>query len=649
MKISLPFRKRMMVLFCSVVGLLLIGSHLVLYFLVARMIHRDFDGRLLETATTLSDDLARYIASPDDITEVDTPGQIFEIFDEQGNPLALSRGLHGHPLEISFGHREGQSFKPQTFHLARQGAIRAVPVPVRSAPITELDRWSVIVPSNRGGTLEVCRFNVVQGIDHFPAPASDAPDHDHCLSSTADDAWHSATMPATETGKFTVSFDATPSLVTDARIGFSQGEQSESAAFPILIVFNSSGLIQARNGSVKQGSLPYRAGQTYHFRLLIDVPALTYSVWVAAANKTGQEIGTNFSFHKSRDWTLVVARSTREPDASLAELRGIVLFLLVSNLLVVGAVSTLYVRRSLRPLSNLTEKVTSLACRLRTGHPSPGKLFDQRLENLPVDSGDELRQLAEAFNQLTVILNDTFQQMRQFISDASHELRTPLSILRGEAELLLRRPRSPEEYKETVTVIHAELKHLADIVEGLFTLSMADAGQLRIARESLYLNDLLEEACLLVGQRAAAKGIKIERSHAEEVLSNGDDVLLKQLFLILLDNAVKYSLPHTFIRVGLRAEDGTAVITFEDQAIGIPAEHIPHIFERFYRVPAADGDDVQGAGLGLAIAQAIAHAHGGAIECASVPAKGSVFTVRLPREVKNIEYAGASSSKPGFS
>src|SRR5215831_4400287 len=99
MKIILPFRKRMMLLFCSVVGLLLIGSHLVLYFLVARMIHRDFDARLLETATTLSDDLAKYIASPNDIMEVDTPGQIFEIFDEQGNPLALSRGLHERPLE----------------------------------------------------------------------------------------------------------------------------------------------------------------------------------------------------------------------------------------------------------------------------------------------------------------------------------------------------------------------------------------------------------------------------------------------------------------------------------------------------------------------------------------------------------------------
>jgi signal transduction histidine kinase len=622
-------------LFCSVVGLLFIASYLVLYLIVAQVIHNDFDHRLLETATTLSDDLAKYIASPGDITEVDTPGQIFEIFDERGRPVALSRGRYGHLLGIDIEKRSSQFFKTETFDLPEHGKFRAVSVPVRSVPVTALDSWGLAVYSSRGGTLEVCGFQIGAdaNLSSHAAPVPATKDPSRCVTAPADYSWHDTAMPARGTGKFTVSFEATPSLITETRVGLSQGEQTESAAFPISVFFNSSGLIQARNGESKQGAIPYRAGHSYYFRLLVDMTARGYSVFVKPAKGQERELGSNFSFRKPRDWTLVVARSTRETDASLVKLQRIILILLVSNLILVAVSSASYVRRSLRPLSDLTERVASLGQYLKTQHPSEACRYQQRLPPLQIDSNDEPGRLAEAFNQLAAILNDTLQQMRQFVSNASHELRTPLAILCGEAELLLRRPRSSEEYGQTLTVIHTELKHLADIVEGLFTLSMADAGQLRIARESLYLNDLLEEACALVSQRAHAKSIKIEQLGGDEVLAAGDEALLRELFLIFLDNALKYSSPHTSIRVSLKTEDSTAIIAFADHGIGIAPEHLSHIFERFYRVPAADSDDVQGGGLGLAIASAIAHAHGGTIECASTPGQGSVFTIRLPHEL----------------
>jgi signal transduction histidine kinase len=222
------------------------------------------------------------------------------------------------------------------------------------------------------------------------------------------------------------------------------------------------------------------------------------------------------------------------------------------------------------------------------------------------------------------------RQLRQFVTDASHELRTPLTVLQGETELLISKPRTDAEYRHAVTIIDGQLNKLSHIVKGLFTLSLADAGQLRIAKETVYLNEVLEESCALVEPLAQAKQVAIERELPTEVTLTGDEAFLRQLFVIFLDNAVKYSSPEKTIRVSLQDADGVTEVRFTDEGIGIPPEHLPHIFERFYRAaPLATGQGESG-GLGLAIAQAIARAHGGSIQCRSVVGRGSVFTVRLP-------------------
>lgn len=250
---------------------------------------------------------------------------------------------------------------------------------------------------------------------------------------------------------------------------------------------------------------------------------------------------------------------------------------------------------------------------------------------------DELGRLARAFNELFVCMERAVLQLRQFVSDASHELRTPLSILQGETELLLQEPRSPAEYHKALHVIDAELKKLSRIVESLFTLSIADAGQLRLAHEPLYLNETLEEACSLIAPRARSKGIRIDRQLSEEVPYIGDEAFLRQLFLIFLDNSVKYSDRPGAICVGMTVSNGTVRVRFQDEGVGIPAKDLPHIFERFYRVPQADESDAQsGGGLGLAIAQAIVRAQNGSIECVSQPGSGSTFTISLPRVAESV-------------
>jgi signal transduction histidine kinase len=243
---------------------------------------------------------------------------------------------------------------------------------------------------------------------------------------------------------------------------------------------------------------------------------------------------------------------------------------------------------------------------------------------------DELGRLAQTFNHLLKSVDSAVLQLRQFVTDASHELRTPLAVLHGETELMLSKPRSAEEYRQTLCVFDDEFKKLTRIVEGLFTLSMADAGQLHLVREPLYINEVLEEACALATSRARAKNISIVRNLNEELACTGDEAFLHELFLIFLDNAIKYSPAGTCICVTLETQDETIRVRFQDQGIGISPKHMPFIFDRFYRAAPLNSGEAQSGGLGLAIAQAIAIAQGGAIECESIVGVGSTFTVNLP-------------------
>ena len=320
---------------------------------------------------------------------------------------------------------------------------------------------------------------------------------------------------------------------------------------------------------------------------------------------------------------LVVAIPTLGTNAVFDSFGRIALFLFPLSLLVTAGISAVYVGRSLAPIAALTQHAAFMAKQVKNpkGFWTP----------LPVSTPhDELGRLATTFNDLLQGVDSAVHQLRQFVTDASHELRTPLAVLHGETELLLSKPRSAEEYQKTLHVFDDEFKKLTRMVEGLFTLSMADAGQLHLMSEPLYVNEVLEEACALATFRARAKNITIVRELSEEIASSGDEAFLHQMFLILLDNAVKYSVEGTQVHVTLAQQDRIIQARFEDQGIGIATEHMDRIFERFYRAAGPGAGEAHSGGLGLAIAQAIAQAQGGSIECQSSPGIGSAFTVILP-------------------
>ena len=330
---------------------------------------------------------------------------------------------------------------------------------------------------------------------------------------------------------------------------------------------------------------------------------------------------------------LVVAIPTLGTNAVFDSFGRIALFLFPLSLLLTAAISAFYVGRSLAPITALTQHAALMAKQVKNpkGFWTP----------LPVSSPhDELGRLAETFNDLLQGVDSAVRQLRQFVTDASHELRTPLAVLHGETELLLSKTRSAEDYQRTLHVFDDEFKKLTRIVEGLFTLSMADAGQLHLMSEPLYVNEVLEEACSLATYRARAKNIAIVRELNQEIASSGDEAFLHQMFLILLDNAVKYSAEGTQVRVTLTQQEGIIRARFEDQGIGVASEHLGRIFERFYRAAPPGNGEAHSGGLGLAIAQAIVQAQGGSIECHSTPGMGSTFTVVLPLVapgVRNLE------------
>jgi signal transduction histidine kinase len=325
----------------------------------------------------------------------------------------------------------------------------------------------------------------------------------------------------------------------------------------------------------------------------------------------------------TRQRYLAVAIPTFGTNRVLDSFGRVALILFPISLLLTAGISAIYVGRSLAPIAALTRHAAGMAERVthRQGFWEP----------LPVSSPhDELGLLAETFNHLFKSVDSAVRQLRQFVTDASHELRTPIAVLHGETELLLSKPRTAEEYQKTLCVFDDEFKKLTRMLEGLFTLSMADAGQLHLLCEPLYINEVLEEACALVYSRARKKGIAIIRKLDEEIAYHGDEAFLHQLFLIFLDNAIKYSMANTLIHVSAEQSETAVRVCFQDQGIGISPEHRPFIFERFYRAATPASADSHSGGLGLAIAQAIAQAEGGAIECASEVGVGSIFTVILP-------------------
>lgn len=226
------------------------------------------------------------------------------------------------------------------------------------------------------------------------------------------------------------------------------------------------------------------------------------------------------------------------------------------------------------------------------------------------------------------------EQMRRFMADAAHELRTPVSVLRSRAELTLERERDAAAYEAALEEIAREAARMGGVVDDLFTLARADAGAPTVARTPLYLDDLVSDAVETASALAEAKGVHLELGRYEEAPAVGDPALLRQLVMILLDNAVKYTPPGGRVEAAVYRRGGTATVVVEDTGMGIEPDELPRLFQRFYRSDRAR-ERGGGAGLGLSIARWIADSHGARLHLAPRAGGGTRAEFRIPARVSS--------------
>jgi two-component system OmpR family sensor kinase len=317
---------------------------------------------------------------------------------------------------------------------------------------------------------------------------------------------------------------------------------------------------------------------------------------------------------------VVAAVSAAAIDESASTISGLALRFGPIIVLIAILTAWLIAGRLLEPVDRMINDVEAV---------SDGRSLHKRI---PVeDEGDEIGRLGVTLNAMLARLEVSFSALRRFTADASHELKTPLTVLRADLERAMSTRQGSTEQLVALEEGLQETARMADLVESLLTLARADEGRFDLHRETIPLEPLardVAETALILGEDA---GLKVTMGKIEAVAVEGDAVRLRQLFLNLITNAIKYTAKGGRVELSLTTADGLAQFAVKDTGIGIAGADLPFIFDRFWRVDRARSRvERGGVGLGLAISQYIAQAHGGSILVASRLGRGSTFTVSIP-------------------
>lgn len=335
---------------------------------------------------------------------------------------------------------------------------------------------------------------------------------------------------------------------------------------------------------------------------------------VAAGDTARVRIMVSPLYLKDQTLLLEAAQSLKHIDATMSQVRWAVIASILVALILATALGSFMVRSALWPVSRITQTArsieTSSDLSQRVAHKGPM---------------DEIGQLAATFDHLIERLDRIFQSQKYFVADASHELRGPLTVIRGNLDLL-KRNLSEKDRQESLRAIEAETTRMVKIVSALLLLAEVELGRLEL-KETVALKNIISGELERVRSFTGNRQIVIGRQ--EDLLVKGDAQRLSQLLGNLIDNAIKYTPEKGTITISLFRDKEWVRLEVADTGIGIAPEHIPQIFDRFYRVDKARSKSGGGTGLGLAIVKGIAEQHGGKVTVTSEPGKGSVFTIWL--------------------
>lgn len=315
-----------------------------------------------------------------------------------------------------------------------------------------------------------------------------------------------------------------------------------------------------------------------------------------------------------------VARSTDNEQETLHQLLTTLLLGIPMLVAAAGLSGYFLAARALSPIDTIT----------RTARRISAEDLSARL-NLPA-TDDEVGRLAETFDAMLARLDGAFQRERQFTADASHELRTPLAAMQAILNVIREERRSPEDYEQALDDLTEETNRLHALTEDLLHLARGENRQIAIL-QNVDLTILLQDIGDSLRPLAESKGLALDFAVSDGLTLSGDSDALIRLFVNLLDNAIKYTPQGRISLTAVQESGGTVKITIMDTGVGIADEHLPHIFERFYRVDRSRSSG--GSGLGLAIASEIVQAHGGTIEVSSRVGEGTTFILRFPDRMKS--------------
>lgn len=315
------------------------------------------------------------------------------------------------------------------------------------------------------------------------------------------------------------------------------------------------------------------------------------------------------------------ARSMLTVTESIQDLREQLLLGIPLLLLLAGLGGYFLAGRALHPIARITHTAQEIT------------LQDLSRRLAYTGSLDEIGELAKTFDQMLERLESSFERERRFIGDAAHELRTPLTVLKGQIEVTLQKRRNPAEYEGKLQELLVQVDRLIHLSNALLFLSRSDQNQLSFHPYSVNLKEMLDVLVEQFQPLAAEKNLKITANVADGLHAHGDKDHLIRLFMNLLENGMKYTPAGGEITVTASQADPAIHVTIHNTGLTIPPEHLPHLFERFYRVDADRSSQTGGSGLGLAIAHEIVRMHAGEISVASEPGQGVKFTIYLPRSV----------------
>ncbi len=313
-----------------------------------------------------------------------------------------------------------------------------------------------------------------------------------------------------------------------------------------------------------------------------------------------------------------VARSTQEIVTALGQLVTLMAVAVPLTLVLAISGGLFLAGRALGPIDRVTRAADQMSA----------EDLSRRIEIPP--SHDEVGRLAATFDRMLDRLEAAFQRQRQFTADASHELRTPLTVLAGQMDVLLGQDRTGQEYRDGLASMRRTASRMSQLLSDLLILARADAGEAPLVREALDLSVLASEVAATLLPLAQTRQLDLRCEVGSGPIVEGDQTRLTQLLLNLVDNGLNYTPPGGVVEISVGREDGYGVLRVADSGAGIAPEHLPHLFERFYRADKARSRAEGGTGLGLAISRWIAEVHGGTIGVESTPGQGATFSVRLP-------------------